>query len=189
MTVVGLFGGAFNPPHVGHALLGLYVLETAPIDRLWLVPTWQHAFGKSLAPFEDRVAMAALVARALGPRAEVSRVEEAVAAEQGGESRTIHTLAYLARTRPDLRFRLIIGADILAETAAWLRWDDVVRLAPPIVIGRGGVDAPAGAHVSEVAMPMVSSTEIRRRLAHGQDARDLLPAAVSGYIAGRGLYR
>ena len=62
MTIVGLLGGAFNPPHVAHALVGLYVLETQPIDRLWLVPTWKNAFGKQLAPYDDRVAMCALVA-------------------------------------------------------------------------------------------------------------------------------
>lgn len=189
MTVVGLLGGSFNPPHVAHALLGLYVLETAPIDRLWLVPTWRHAFGKQLAAYDDRVAMCERVAAAIGPRAEVSRVEEAVAKERGGESRTLYTLAHLEKHRPELTFRLVIGADILGETASWLGWDEVCRRAPPIVIGRGGVAAPAGATVSEVAMPQVSSTEVRRRLAAGEDVSDLLPASVIRYIADRGLYR
>lgn len=186
---VGLLGGSFNPPHVAHALLGLYALETAPIDALWLVPTWRHAFGKALAPYDDRVAMCGFIAAALGPRAAVSRVEEEVAAIRGGESRTLHTLEHLAATRPDLTFRLVIGADILAETASWLAWDEVVRRAPPIVIGRGGVEPPPGATVSEVAMPVVSSTEVRRRLACGEDVSDLLPASVIRYIATRGLYR
>lgn len=189
MTTVGLLGGAFNPPHVAHALVGLYALETQAIDRLWLVPTWKNAFGKHLAPYDDRVAMCELVARALGPRVEVSRVEEDVAAARGGESRTLYTLEHLAVTAPALSFRLIIGGDILHETAAWLAWDEVCRRAPPIVIGRGGVTAPPGATVSEVAMPAVSSTEVRRRLGAGEDARDLLPAAVLRYIDERGLYR
>ncbi len=189
MTIVGLLGGAFNPPHVAHALVGLYALETQAIDRLWLVPTWKNAFGKHLAPYDDRVAMCELVAAALGPRAEVSRVEEDVARERGGESRTLHTLEHLAIVAPTLSFRLIIGADILHETSAWLAWDEVCRRAPPIVIGRGGVAAPPGATVSEVAMPAVSSTEVRRRLGVAEDARDLLPAAVLRYIDARGLYR
>lgn len=188
-TVVGLLGGSFNPPHVAHALLALYALETAPIDRLWLVPTWQHAFGKQLAAYDDRVAMCELVASSLGPRVEVSRVEEEVARARGGESRTLYTLAYLAAARPELTFRLVIGADILAETASWLGWDEVCRRAPPIVVGRGGVEPPAGATVTELAMPVVSSTEVRRRLADGEDVRDLLPTRVWRYIGERGLYR
>jgi len=189
MITVGLLGGSFNPPHVAHALLALYVLETAPIDRLWLVPTWRHAFGKSLAPYEDRLAMCERVASALGPRVEVSSVEAEVARARGGESRTLHTLEHLAITRPELGFRLVMGADILAETASWLGWDEVCRRAPPIVIGRSGVEPPAGAKVTELAMPAVSSSEVRRRLGCGEDARDLLPASVIGYIEQRGLYR
>ncbi|MEZ4402673.1 MAG: nicotinate-nicotinamide nucleotide adenylyltransferase [Kofleriaceae bacterium] len=189
MTTIGLLGGSFNPPHVAHALVGLYVLETMPIDRLWLVPTWRHAFGKDLASYDDRVAMCAALASALGPRAEVSTVEQEVAAVRGGESRTLHTLEHLAATRPELDFRLVIGADILAETSSWLAWDEVCRRAPPIVVGRGGVTPPAGARVSEVTMPAVSSTEIRRRLAAQEPVGDLLPSAVFRYIAARGLYR
>jgi nicotinate-nucleotide adenylyltransferase len=189
VTVVGLLGGSFNPPHVAHALLGLYALETAPIDRLWLVPTWRHAFGKQLAPYDDRLAMCELIAAALGPRAEVSRVEEDVAKERGGESRTLHTIEHLARTQPSLALRLLVGADILAETASWLGWDEVCRRAPPIVIGRGGVTPPPGATISEVTLPAISSTEIRRRLAAGESVADLLPASVIRYIALRGLYR
>lgn len=189
MTVVGLFGGSFNPPHVAHALLGLYVLETTAIDALWLVPTYRHAFGKDLASYDDRVAMSERLATALGPRASVSRVEEEVARARGGESRTLYTLEHLAVTRPELQFRLVIGADILGETTAWLGWDEVCRRAPPIVVGRGGVTPPPGATVTELAMPIVSSTEVRRRFAARQEVADLLPAAVFRYIDERGLYR
>ena len=65
---VALFGGSFNPPHVAHQLAALYVLETAPVDELWFVPAFEHAFGKPLAPFDDRLAMCELAAAALGPR-------------------------------------------------------------------------------------------------------------------------
>ena len=185
---IGLLGGSFNPPHVGHALLALYVLETTDLDELWLVPTWRHAFGKDLAPYDDRVAMCGALAAALGPRAVVSRVEEEVARARGGESRTLHTLEHLAVVRPEARWRLVIGSDILAETGAWLAWDEVCRRAPPIVVGRGDHPAPAGATVSPLTIPAVSSTELRRRLARGEDVAGLLPRAVLGYIAARGLY-
>ncbi len=186
---IGLFGGSFNPPHVGHALLALYVLETTDLDELWVVPTWRHAFGKDLASFDDRVAMCEAMAAAVGPRVKVSRVEEDVARARGGESRTLHTLEHLAVVRPDARWRLVIGSDILAETSAWLAWDEVVRRAPPIVVGRGDHPPPAGVEVSPLTIPGVSSTVVRDKLARGEDVRGLLPAAVLGYIAARGLYR
>lgn len=185
---IGLLGGSFNPPHMGHALLALYVLETCELDGLWLVPTWRHAFGKDLAAYDDRVGMCAAMAAGLGPRVEVSRVEEEVARARGGESRTLHTLEHLAATRPALRFRLVIGSDILGETHKWLAWDEVCRRAPPIVVGRGEHPPPPGADVAPLTIPAVSSTDLRRRLAAGEDVRGLLPRAVLGYIAARGLY-
>jgi nicotinate-nucleotide adenylyltransferase len=192
VPTVALFGGSFNPPHVAHQLVALYVLETAPVDALWMVPTWRHPFGKELASFDDRVAMCERAAAGLGPRVSVSRVEEIVAQAHAGVSRTLHTLEHLAETRPDVSLRLVIGADILAETAKWHRWDDVVRRAPPIVLGRSGLSLqtpPPGALVCPIEMPAVSSTEIRSRLAAGEGAEALLPRAVLGYIAERGLYR
>jgi nicotinate-nucleotide adenylyltransferase len=186
---IGLLGGSFNPPHVGHALLALYVLETQPLDELWLVPTWRHAFGKDLAAYDDRIAMCDALAAALGPRVVVSRVEEDVARARGGESRTLHTLEHLAIVRPEARWRLVIGSDILAETSAWLAWDEVVRRAPPIVVGRGDHPPPAGAAVAPLTIPAVSSTDVRARIARGDDASGLLPRAVLGYIARKGLYR
>jgi nicotinate-nucleotide adenylyltransferase len=186
---IALFGGSFNPPHVAHALVALYVLETAPVDELWFVPTWEHPFGKPMVTYDDRVAMCGLVATAVGPRARASRAEEDAAREHQRESRTLFLLEHLADAHPNAQFRLVIGADILHETAAWHRWDEVARRAPPIVIGRGGIAPPDGAHVSELTMPQVSSTEVRRRLAAGEDAAGLVTGAVLGYIARRGLYR
>src|SRR5580700_9701846 len=117
---VAVFGGSFNPPHVGHVLACALVLSTEDVDRVLVVPAYKHAFAKALAPFDDRVTMCEL---ALGwmPRVEVSRVEQ----ELGGDSLTIRTLEHLAHAHPDWRLRLVIGADILAETSRWARFDDV----------------------------------------------------------------
>jgi nicotinate-nucleotide adenylyltransferase len=192
-TTVAYFGGSFNPPHVAHQLVALYVLETAPVDELWFVPTYKHPFAKNkdLAPYDERVAMCELAAAPLGARVRVSRVEADVFAKRGGENRTLHTLEHLAETHPDHAFRLVVGADILHEVAKWHRWDEVVRRAPIVVIGRGGVVSAtgAGATISELAMPEVSSTEVRRRIDAGLDASGLVSRAVLGYIDRRGLYR
>ena len=187
-STVALFGGSFNPPHAAHALLALYVLETAPVDALWFAPTYRHAFGKDLAPFDDRIAMCELAVAPLGSRVAVTRIEQDVF-QARGENRTLYTLEHLAEAHPELSFRLLVGADILGEAAKWHRWDEVCRRAPLIVVGRGGVEAPPGATLTELTMPAVSSTEVRRRIGVGEDASGLVSRAVLGYIDRRGLYR
>jgi nicotinic acid mononucleotide adenylyltransferase len=83
----------------------------------------------------------------------------------------------------------VIGTDILGETAKWHRWDDVVKAAPPIIVGRAG-HLPVGSSATGVAMPAISSTEIRAQLAagHPEAVAALVPASVLWYIAGRNLY-
>lgn len=189
MPTIGLFGGSFNPPHVAHQLVTLYVLESQDLDEVWLLPTYRHAFGKDLASFEDRMAMCQLAVAPLGPRAKVLATEAELARRPDFRaSRTLYLLEALIEAHPGHRFRLIIGSDILAESDKWYRWDDVVALAPPLVIGRAG-HLPPNATATELVMPEVSSTEVRRRVARQESVRNLLPREVVRYIDERGLYR
>jgi nicotinate-nucleotide adenylyltransferase len=177
---VGIFGGSFDPPHVVHQMVCLYVLETCAVDEIWVIPTYRHAFAKDLVAFEHRRRMCELAFRALGDRVRISCIEGEMARPV---SRTLHTLEALRERHPEIELRLIVGADILKETRSWHRWEDIVALAPPIVVGRSGHDGPG------IEMPAVSSTEIRQRLARGQSVQALVPRLVIDYIAGRGLYR
>ena len=177
---IGLFGGSFNPPHVAHQMVMLYVLETCGVDELWMIPTYHHPFAKELVDFEHRCRMCELAAAALGTRVHVSRIEGELARNV---SRTLETIEALGERHPDARFRLVVGADILQETHKWYRWDRIEELAPPIVVGRAGLD------VRGVEMPAVSSTEIRSRLARGEPVDDLVPCGVVRYIEAQGLYR
>jgi nicotinate-nucleotide adenylyltransferase len=196
---VAIFGGSFNPPHAAHQLVALYVLETQPVDELWLVPVFAHPFNKQLAGFDDRVAMCELAVAALGARAKVSRAEAELAARPGFvASRTLDLVDHVAAAGHAPR--LVIGADILHDTAKWYRWDEVERRAPPIVVGRGGYgDAQAGGepaggeHGVGITMPELSSTRIRELAelaAAGRYAElaPLVPHAVLGYIAEHHLY-
>jgi nicotinate-nucleotide adenylyltransferase len=183
---IALFGGSFNPPHVAHQLVALYVLETVPdVAELWLVPTFVHPFGKPLVAFEHRIAMCELAAAALGPRVKVSRAEEALARRPGFvASRTLELVEMLAESGG--AFRLVIGTDILAETSKWYRWDALAKLAPPIVVGRTGYEHPGE---TGVVMPEISATRIREMLAaHDPHVAALLPREVLGYIAEHRLY-
>ena len=183
MTTVALFGGSFNPPHIAHQMACLAVLETERVDRILMVPTWKHAFGKHLAPYEDRIEMCRMAAALFGGLVEVSTIESELGE---GESRTYHTLRALAAREPDASFRLLVGADVIAEKDSWYRWDEVVAMAPLIVVGREGV-AAGGRHAYQ--LPAISSTEVRARLARGEGAEPLVPRSVLDYIAERGLYR
>ena len=176
---VAIFGGSFNPPHVGHQLVALYVLETAAVDELWFVPCWKHPFDKNLESFADRLRMTELAAAALGARARVSDVE----ARLGGESRTILTIKDLQSRHPQDEFLLVIGADLVSELPSWYGSDELLRSVRLLVVGRGGYPGHAG-----VIMPAVSSTEIRTRLRTGLSVEGHVPRSVLEYVGEHGLY-
>jgi nicotinate-nucleotide adenylyltransferase len=177
---IAVFGGSFNPPHVAHQMVCLYVLETQPVDEVLLVPTYRHPFEKQLAPYPDRIEMCRRLALPFGGRATVSTIEQ----ELGGESSlTLVTLQALAERLVGCQLRLVIGSDILRERDKWYRWADIEALAPPIVVGRPGhpvADAPE--------LAAISSTEVRARLADGKPIDAWIPRQVAAYIAERGLY-
>jgi nicotinate-nucleotide adenylyltransferase len=182
---IGLFGGSFNPPHVGHVLLASWAASTRDLDRIWFVPTYRHAFGKSLVDFELRCRMVELSIEPFADWAELSRVE----AELGTESRTIDTVRHLMRVRPDDVFHLVIGADILLEAHKWKQFDRLRQLAPFHVAGRRGYTVPDREFALE--LPEVSSTEIRAALASGDldFCRDRVPRKVLDFIVEQQLYR
>jgi nicotinate-nucleotide adenylyltransferase len=176
---VAVYGGSFNPPHVAHQMALSYVLATARVDEVWMVPTFKHPFEKQLAPFSDRAKMCELAASPF-KAVRVSRVEE----ELGGESYTLRTMRALCERHPDHRFSLVIGADLVAERERWHGWPELKELVPFIIIGRDGSPAVGG-----VSLPAVSSTIVRQRLAVGEPVDPLVAADVIDYIRARGLYR
>lgn len=180
---IGIYGGSFNPPHVAHVLAAAYVLACRDVDRVLVVPTFQHPFAKQLTPFADRIAMCRLAFRDLA-RVEVSSIEE----DLGGESRTVRTLEHLQSLHPDWRMRLIVGADVVHELDRWWSPERVKAIAPPLVLGRLGVAAPPGFESAPCVLPEVSSTAIRAAFAAGESPDDLVPHAVIAYARSRGLY-
>jgi|SRR5579871_2837024 len=174
-----MFGGSFDPPHVAHQMAMLYALATARLDGLLMVPCFRHPFDKRLQPFEHRLEMARLAAAPLDG-VEVSDVERRL----GGESLTLRTVRALSDERPGARIVLVIGADLLVERERWFGFDELRALVDFFPVGRAG---HAGAQA--VALPDVSSTEIRARLGRGEPVEGLVPSAVADYIASHRLYR
>ena len=180
---VALLGGSFNPPHVAHLMAAYWALSTLEVSEVWLLPAFRHPFGKVLAPWADRLHMCELACRHV--RGVGVCGAEAELAGDPLAGRTARTLEHLRGKHPDHAFTLIVGADILPETDKWYRWDLVNQLARVVVVGREGWPAVPGAPT----LPGVSSTEIRARLARGEDVSGLVPRKVLDYVASKGLYR
>lgn len=178
---VAIYGGSFDPPHLGHVLSVAWALSAGDIDEVWVIPTWEHAFGKShAASFDARMAMCEL---AFAPFRAVTSMD--IERELGDVSRTLHTLQAIRDRHPDIAPRLLIGADVLPTVDRWYRWDEIVRIAPPLVVGRVGYPPPKGCPIS---IPNVSSTEVRAELDRGGSLEGLVPTAVIDHIRTQRLY-
>jgi nicotinate-nucleotide adenylyltransferase len=180
---IALLGGSFNPPHVAHLMAAWWTLATQGVAEVWLLPSFRHPFGKALAPFEDRVRMCELAADRI--RGVHVCTAEAELAQDPQVGKTARTLEHLAQKHPTFRFALVVGADVLPETDKWYRWERVRELARIIVVGREGYPPIPGAP----ALPAISSTEVREKLARGEDVTGLVPAKVRAYLEEKGLYR
>jgi len=188
-VTVALFGGSFNPPHVGHVLSVTYALSAGLVERVVTVPVFAHALGKRLAAFDHRVEMARL-AFAWLPGVEVSRIEERL----GTPSRTLDTIRALEAEHPSWDLRLMVGSDILGELHQWHAFPEIERRAPPLVLPRAGADASGPL---PRLLPEVSSTDVRARLGAWAKAcsplaqlelEALVPRAVLRYVQAHGLY-
>jgi nicotinate-nucleotide adenylyltransferase len=182
-TTVAIFGGSFNPPHLGHVLFAALLTSLRSADRIVVIPTYIHPFHKPLAPYDQRVQMCKLAMDWI-PELEVSTVEE----DLGGESRTLRTLEHLQAAHPDWSMRLVMGADLLRESPNWHAFDRIKELAPPLVLGRAGVEED---RAGEPLLPEISSTEVRRLIAADgwTELETKLPRAVLDFVRTHHLYK
>ncbi len=174
--VVAVYGGSFNPPHVGHGLVASWVLWTGQADEVWLLPSHSHPFSKRSAPFDRRVAMCEALADLLGPGASVCSIE----AELPAPHYTFDVLSELSTRHPAQRFRLVAGADVVDDLPRWHRWHDLAERYDPLFVGRQGYPTPPGT----LDMPGVSSTAIRAALAAGDPVGHLVPTSVLALAQG-----
>lgn len=189
---VALFGGSFDPPHVGHQLACLYVRLTYGIDEVWMIPVFRHAFDKRSAAYAHRVAMCERATAELGPWARVCTIEQ----ELAGPSYTLLTVRALKARYPEHEFALVIGADLIKERERWYGWAELAQLVPFLILARGGSDSelrplpPARDqfHPEGILLPEVCSTEVRARLRDGKLPQGWVSRAVLTYICEQGLY-
>jgi nicotinate-nucleotide adenylyltransferase len=179
--IVGILGGTFDPPHVGHLGAARAAVDSGQIEVAWLVPCVRHAFGKLPAQFKHRMAMCSLLVEG-HEGVEVSDAEARLA-EPG---KTLDLILGLRQEHPEHGFRLIAGADIYHQRHLWHRYEEVARLAPPIYVARKGVesiDLP-----TLPAPPNISSSQIREQLDQRERPVGGVPEAILDYIEEHGLY-
>lgn len=185
---IGLFGGTFDPPHVGHLVVAQDALTRLPLDRVVFVPaaTPPHKRDRVVTPAELRLAMVR-AATASDDRFAVDDLE----IRRGGASYTVDTLRAYRADRPEAELFLIMGADQYAEFDTWRESAEIRRLARLVVLARDGEThgAAAGAAAAVgVTRIDVSATEIRRRVARGEPIRYLVAPAVEAMIRRNRLY-
>ena len=179
---VGIFGGTFDPPHLGHLGVASNSISAGLVDEVWMVPCFDHRFAKRPARFEDRIAMCKLLA-AGEKRIKVLEIEKEL--EKSGF--TIELVTTLRSRYPVHEFRLLAGADIYHEKNLWHRYDEIVRIAPPIYVAREGVRT-----IPEPTLPApvgVESSEIRAALLRGERLVHGITDQVLDYIEAHGLYK
>jgi nicotinate-nucleotide adenylyltransferase len=194
---VGVLGGAFNPPHIGHMVLAQEALVQLDLERVLLMPMGD-APHREIAGDPGRDTRFELCEAAVrgDERMEVSRLE----VDRDGPSYTVETLEALRSERPDDELFWILGGDQAAKLRSWREPDRVLELATIAATERGAWRRPGifveASHLRnsgrlvffEMPPVGVSSTMIRRRVARGQPVKYLVPDAVAELIEERGLY-
>ncbi len=193
---IGVYGGAFDPPHLTHVELARAALEQLGLDELRVFPTG-HAWHKArtLSQAEHRIAMAEAAFDGL-PRTVID-VRETLRA---GPTYTVDTLRELATEAPGAQLFLVMGADQAGALQTWHAWDEVLRLAT-ISLAERAPEAgeppapppalPAGTRMVRLQLPPTdaSATRIREMIASGRDISGMVPAAVARYIERHHLYQ
>lgn len=192
---VGMFGGAFDPPHLTHVALARAALATGGLQSLYIFPTGQ-AWHKSPQPSaaEHRVRMARLAFADL-PGARVDDRET----RRAGPTYTLDTLRELRQEHAGAELVLLMGTDQTAALPTWHGWREILQTATVLVATRLGIapfdprqlpDLPAGARFEALPVPPAdtSATDIRLRAARGEDISMLVPPAVARYIDQHQLY-
>lgn len=194
---LGILGGSFNPIHHAHLFTAEVAAAAFALDRVLLIPAAQSPFKQqSSVPAEHRLQMVHLAA-AGSPLLQVSALE----LERPSPSYTVDTVAALREQCPDAALFLILGIDALVDLLEWRDPERLLDLCQLIVVSRPGLPLEIPLEVGEalgtradriLLQPMpkleISSTDIRRRLAHGEPVRYLLPESVEHYIRAQGLY-
>lgn len=199
---IGIFGGTFDPVHLGHLILAEQCREQARLEQVWFVPAARppHKQDRELTPFAQRVEMLAL-AVAGHPVFRVDDLEK----DRPGPSYTVDTLEELGRRHPDADLQLILGSDCLPDLPSWREPARIAERAGFLIVARPAwpiwpVDqlhaalrlpeqAPLRLQVVHAPLIELASRDLRRRCAEGRSIRYMVPRAVETYLETHQVYR
>ena len=198
---IGIFGGTFNPPHIGHLNIAEGVLKEFELSKVLIIPTYvpPHKISPSLASVEDRLKMCELTFS--DEAFEISEIES----QRKGKSYSVDTLTELGQIYPDADFYFLVGDDMLLTLHTWRNPEHILEMCKMVSTIRS--DSYTISDLEEYAkayfpkayendrfefmyVPPIelSSTDIRERVESGEDIKDMVTDAVRDYIFARGIY-
>jgi nicotinate-nucleotide adenylyltransferase len=186
---IGILGGTFDPPHLGHLIIAQTAVEDLELDKVLFVPAASppHKTDRLTAPASHRLAMLRLAIKG-NNKFETTALE----LQRGGISYTVDTLRIFNERYPDAELFLLLGEDNYAEFHSWKSPEEIVRLASLVIYHRIGYGNVQGSRypVTQLKGPLLelSSTDIRKKVLHGHSIRYFVPKDVGGYIKSKKLY-
>lgn len=199
MSEVAVFGGTFNPVHLGHTEIVNAVIETGLFDKVFIIPTNvpPHKECTSLAGNSDRLNMCRIAFKDL-KNVYVSEIET----NREGKSYTFDTVTMLKAQYPSDNFTIVCGGDMAVSLESWYRYPELKSLVSFLFINRSNISGSEFMYYAEkirndgavikildAEISDISSTSVRNKIKNGESVSDLLCPAVSDYIKSRGLYK
>jgi nicotinate-nucleotide adenylyltransferase len=185
---IGLLGGSFNPPHIGHILVAQQVLDFTDLDEIWFLPAYKHTFDKPLAPIASRLAMVTLL------KVKNTRLST-LESDYKLDGNTINLLPILKKEYKDDSFTFIIGSDQLPTFHKWGSWEKLLTQQKFLVVERAGYPLiPLYKGMQVLKNPAfittnISSSMVRHRVKKNLSIEYLVPPTIATYIKKHNLYR
>ena len=189
MSRIGIFGGTFDPVHIGHVVVAVWVRAELELDRVELVVAnepWQKLDRPLLSAAQDRLAMVEAAVDGVG-----GVVASSAEIDRGGLTYTVDTLEAYRAADPDGSLFLILGSDAAAGLDTWHRHEEIAEMAEVVVVDRPGAmgERPPVAHrVVDCPLLDLSSTQVREWADAGRPLDGLIPPAALAYCRQKGLY-
>lgn len=181
-----IFGGSFDPPHVGHQSICFWLAEALHADKIIVAPTYEHCFGKDLTEFKHRIFMCRVMANPI-PKCMVTHTERLMPRP----NYTVNLVKHYTSVIPG-NYAVVIGGDLLSQLHKWEHWDKVANMVKVVAVGRPGFNTKPSipnVEIYPVGISTVSSSEVRERIANHQSLDGYVPHEVKRYIVDNGLYK
>ena len=191
---IAIYGGSFNPPHVGHQAACLWLLSALNAKRVLVAPTFRHFYGKDLADFNHRVEMCKIMVRPLYNRVtdRVSAVVSNIEKDLPLPNTTLNLVKGLKIVYGDnAKLAVVIGSDLVPDLHKWDGWAEVAAMTKIVAVGRAGfkdTETPLNIYQYPVKLIEISSSEIRKKITNKEPITGLVSHDVEKYIYENNIY-